>query len=176
MVFSLVKENKKKAPYFETSQKVNGKKVFKKVSELLANQQQRFSFELFKVYPDKTQKDSLDLSKLNKSDFKVYQAEQAKEYMPPARSVIDIHIEKLTDNFSRLSGTEIMEIQLNEFEKYYDLAVFHHLKEFTVIHGVGEGKLRDEIHNRLKAKKAVKTFVNQYHHLYGFGATDIFFK
>lgn len=176
VVFSLVKENKKKAPYFETSQKVNGKKVFKKVSELLANQQQRFSFELFKVYPDKTQKDSLDLSKLNKSGFKVYQAEQAKEYMPPARSVIDIHIEKLTDNFSRLSGTEIMEIQLNEFEKYYDLAVFHHLKEFTVIHGVGEGKLRDEIHNRLKAKKAVKTFVNQYHHLYGFGATEIFFK
>jgi hypothetical protein len=36
--------------------------------------------------------------------------------------------------------------------------------------------LRDEIHVILKNKKEVSSYVNQYHHLYGFGATEIFFK
>jgi dsDNA-specific endonuclease/ATPase MutS2 len=45
-----------------------------------------------------------------------------------------------------------------------------------VIHGVGEGRLRDEIHDLLRLKKEVKSFVNQYHPLYGYGATEIFFQ
>ncbi|HMW26356.1 MAG TPA: hypothetical protein PKC51_06935 [Ferruginibacter sp.] len=44
------------------------------------------------------------------------------------------------------------------------------------MHGVGEGRLRDEIHDILRLKKEVKSFVNQYHHLYGYGATEIFFE
>ncbi|RYF91406.1 MAG: hypothetical protein EOO03_01400, partial [Chitinophagaceae bacterium] len=66
--------------------------------------------------------------------------------------------------------------QLNEFEKYYELAVAHRQPNLTVIHGVGEGKLRDEIHELLRLKKEVKSFVNQFHPLYGFGATEIYFK
>jgi hypothetical protein len=41
---------------------------------------------------------------------------------------------------------------------------------------VGSGKLRDEIHEILRLKKEVKSFVNQYDSRYGYGATEIFFQ
>jgi hypothetical protein len=35
---------------------------------------------------------------------------------------------------------------------------------------------RDEIHDLLRLKKEVKSFVNQFHPNFGFGATEIYFK
>ena len=67
-------------------------------------------------------------------------------------------------------------MQLTAFEKYYGLAVAHYQSALTVIHGVGEGKLKDEIHQKLKTKEEVQSFVNRYNQLYGYGATEIFFK
>jgi hypothetical protein len=40
------------------------------------------------------------------------------------------------------------------------------------VFAVGSGKLKDEI---LRTKKEVKTFVNQYHPNFGYGATEIYF-
>jgi dsDNA-specific endonuclease/ATPase MutS2 len=90
--------------------------------------------------------------------------------------VVDLHIEKLTDNWKHLGNFEILSIQLKTFEKYYDLAVAHYQPSLTVIHGVGIGKLRDEIHDILKLKREVRSFVNQYSQQYGYGATEIYFE
>jgi dsDNA-specific endonuclease/ATPase MutS2 len=65
---------------------------------------------------------------------------------------------------------------LDTFEKYYDLAVLHQQASLIVIHGIGEGRLREEIHEILKLRPKVKSFVNQFHHLYGYGATEIYFN
>ena len=70
----------------------------------------------------------------------------------------------------------MLSLQLSTFEKYYNLAIAHHQPNLIVIHGIGTGKLREEIHEILKTKKEVKSFVNQYHHNFGFGATEIFFQ
>ena len=94
------------------------------------------------------------------------------------------HITRMTDALERNLRQsmqnddlfEMLEMQLNAFEKYYDLAVSHHQPELIIIHGVGEGKLRNEIHEALRLKNEVKSFVNQFHPLYGFGATEIYFK
>jgi len=106
----------------------------------------------------------------------VYDAGKIRENLPPARTVIDLHIEKLTDSWKHLSNFEILTIQLKNFERYYDLSVAHYQPSLTVIHGVGTGKLRDEIHAMLKLKKEVKSFVNQYTAAYGYGATEIYFS
>jgi len=111
-----------------------------------------------------------------KMGYKIYDASKARQYLEPARSVIDLHIEKLTDDWKHLSNYEILTMQLKAFEKYYHLAITHHQPSLIVIHGVGEGKLRDEIHDILRLKKDVKSFVNQYHHNFGYGATEIFFQ
>jgi hypothetical protein len=95
--------------------------------------------------------------------------------LPAPRSVIDLHIEKITDDWKGLSNYEILTIQLREFEKYFDLAYMHLQPDLIVIHGVGKGKLKEEIHQILKQKKEVKNFVHRYHPRYGYGATEIYF-
>lgn len=174
--FSLVNEHRKKAAYYEASLKVSGKKLFKRIEELQKQNEASFRYELFTHYPDRIDEEKVDLSGLGNAGYRVYDAGKGRQFMPPARTVIDLHIEKLIDNYSELNNFEIVTIQLDEFEKFYDLAVTHHQPTLIVIHGVGEGKLRDEVHERLRLKKDVKSFVNQYHHLYGYGATEIYFK
>ena len=173
--FSLENPDKKKAPYFEASLKPKAKQLFKKIEEMQVKNEPTFKYILFDQYPDKVEDIKLDLSKLTKAGVRIYEASKVRENLEPARTVIDLHIEKLTDSWKHLSNFEILTIQLKTFEKYYELAVAHYQPSLTVIHGVGIGKLRNEIHDILKGKKEVKSFVNQYSHNYGYGATEIQF-
>ncbi|MEO8769118.1 MAG: Smr/MutS family protein [Ferruginibacter sp.] len=174
--FSLANEHKKKAPYYEASLKLKGKQIFKKIEDLKIKNEPSFSYELFKEYPDKVEEEKVDLSRLGNAGFRIYDASSFRENLPPARSVVDLHIEKLTDRWRDLSNFDILTMQLNAFEKYYELSLAHRQPELIVIHGIGEGRLRDEIHERLRHKHEVKSFVNQYHQSYGYGATEIYFK
>ena len=131
---------------------------------------------LFDEYPEKADEEKVDLSVLGNAGYRLYDAGKIKQNLAPARSVVDLHIEKLTDSWKHLSNFEILTIQLKEFEKFYDLAAVHYQSSLTIIHGVGTGKLRDEIHAVLRTKKEVKSFVNQYTAAYGYGATEIYFS
>lgn len=174
--FSLLQPDKKKAEHFESSVKLKPKQLFAKIEELKEKNQATFSQLLFKNYPDKVIEDTVEMGKLAAKGHKIYEASKARQHLEPARSVIDLHIEKLTDDYRRMSNYEIVSLQLKTFEKYYHLAVAHHQPSLIVIHGVGEGVLRDEIHDILRLKKEVKSFVNQYHPNFGYGATEIFFQ
>ncbi len=174
--FSLTIPDKKKVTAHEVFFKLSGKKLFKKIEETQLKNDASFNYELFTHYPDKMDDEKVDLSRLGGAGFRVYDAGKIKDNLAIARSVVDLHIEKLTDSWKHLSNFEILTLQLNNFEKYYDLAVAHRQATLIVIHGVGEGKLRDEIHDILKLKNEVKSFVNQFHPLYGYGATEIYFK
>ncbi len=176
IVFNLLIPDKKKAPHFETSLKLKPKQVFQKIEEMKEKNEPTISYKLFDIYPDKQYDDTLDISKLTQKGYKVYDAKLVHQHLEPARSVIDLHIEKLTNTWQHLSNFQILGIQLKEFEKWYDLAVAHKQPSLIVIHGVGAGTLRDEIHDILKLKKEVKYFVNQYDNRFGYGATEIFFK
>lgn len=179
--FSPAKADKKKAEYFEAELKLKPKQVFHKVQSMKEDNKPTLSYKLFDVYPDAVEEEQhvsagLDLGKLKNAGFKIYSAHEARSKMPAARSVVDLHIEKLTDSWKHLSNFEILTIQLKEFEKWFDLAQHSHLPSFIVIHGVGKGKLKDEIHAILKSRPEVKSFVNQYDPRFGFGATEIFFN
>lgn len=174
--FSLVTPDKKKEPHFEASVKLKPKQFFTKIEKLKEKNEATFTQLLFEKYPDKAPEDDMGFDKLAAKGYKMYDASKARQHLEPARSVVDLHIEKLTDNWKHLSNYEILSLQLKTFEKYYDLALAHHLPSMIVVHGVGEGVLRDEIHDILRLKKEVKSFVNQYQPGYGFGATEIFLK
>jgi hypothetical protein len=171
--FSLSKPNRKKALHFETSFKIKAKQLFQKIEEMKLKNEPTFSFLLFENYPDKTEEIIPDY---HNSHGQLYEISKTKQMLEPARSVVDLHIEKLTDNWKGLSNFEILTIQLKYFEKYYNLAITHRQPNLIIIHGIGTGKLRNEIHEILKTKKEVRTFANQYHHDFGFGATEIFFQ
>ncbi|MBC7849043.1 MAG: Smr/MutS family protein [Chitinophagaceae bacterium] len=174
--FSLLKPDKKKAEYYETSLKLKPKQVFARITELRQKGEATFSYKLFDVYPERAVEEKLDFARLQGAGYKVYDASQARQHLEPAKQVLDVHIESLTDDYEKMSSFEKLTLQLKTVEKYLDLAIAHHQKSFIVIHGVGAGKLKDEIHEILKLKREVKTFVNQYHPAYGYGATEIYFK
>ena len=178
--FSLKTPHKRKAAYFEASLKLKAKQLFQKIEEIKLKNEPTFSYKLFETYPDKVVEEKYDpiaigFTKLSGAGFKIYDASKAAQNLEPARSVVDLHIEKLSDDWKHISNFEILTIQLKAFEKYYYLATAHRQPNLIVIHGVGSGKLKDEIHEILKTKKEVKTFVNQYHPNFGYGATEIYF-
>lgn len=69
---------------------------------------------------------------------------------------VDLHIEALTTDHSKLSNTEILELQLMTFRNTLNSAIVKRLKSVTFIHGVGDGILKKAIQNELKDYKGVK--------------------
>ncbi len=174
--FSLITPEKKKAEYFETGVKVKAKQMFKKIEEIKETNQPTISYPLFAAYPDKTADNAIELSPLAAKGIKIYDAAKVRQNLPPARTIIDLHMEKLIDDWQHMSNLEILGLQLSEFDKWYELAIAHRQPQLVVIHGVGSGRLKEEIHEILKTKKEVKYFVNQYDPRFGYGATEIFFQ
>ena len=174
--FSLLQVDKNKADHFESSIKLKPKQLFAKIEELKQKNLPTFSQLLFEQYPDRVYEDKVEMGRLAARGYKIYEASKARQHLEPARSVVDLHIEKITDDWKHFSNYEIVSLQLKTFEKYYDLALTHYFPSMIVIHGIGEGKLRNEIHDILRLKKEVKSFVNQYDSRFGYGATEIFFQ
>lgn len=88
---------------------------------------------------------------------------------------IDLHIEKLLPDSAKLDKRAILRVQLEAFENYLNQAIRLGVERVFVIHGVGEGKLRNAIATRLIKYPEVVSFKNEFHPRYGFGATEIIF-
>lgn len=171
--FSPLKPDKQLADICTASLKLKPKQLFAKIEEIRSKNEASFSYRLFDKYPLRKKEDDIGIDLLS-SKFKISPLRSTYDDQP--RSVVDLHIEKLVNEWQHLSNLEIIGIQMRAFEKYYDLAVSHLQPNLVVIHGVGSGRLRDEIHELLKHRKEVKTFVNQYDPRFGYGATEIFFQ
>jgi hypothetical protein len=176
VVFWLQKPDKKKAESFETSLKLKPKQVFSRIQQIRQNGEATFSYKILDKYPDRPIEDKMEMSPLLKKGYKVYAASSARQHLEPAKYELDLHIEKLTKDQASMDSFEKLALQLQTLEKYLDLAVAHHQPSMIVIHGVGTGKLRDEIHEILRTRRDVKSFINRYHPAYGYGATEIFFQ
>ena len=173
--FTLMQAEKSKAPHLETSLKLKAKAVFTRIDEIRKKGEASFAYKLFDTYPDKAiEEEKPEFTSSGKRENKLYDAKLGRQHLEPAKYEVDLHIEKLTPQWQHLSNFEILTIQLNAFEKYLDLAIAHHQHNLIVIHGVGTGKLKDEIHEILKARREVRSFINQYDPRYGYGATEIF--
>jgi hypothetical protein len=173
--FTLMQAEKLKAPHYETSLKFRAKPVFNRIDEMRKKGESGIGYKLFDRYPDKVfEEDPQEFNLPRHKGDKVYDAKRARQHLEPAKYEVDLHIEKLTDQWQHLSNLEILTMQLNIFEKYLELAIAHHQHNLIVIHGVGKGRLKDEIHEILNAKREVRSYINQYDPRYGYGATEIF--
>lgn len=174
--FTLISPDKTKASHYEASIKIKPKQLFNKIEEVKRKGEATFSYQLFTEYPNRADDEPVEVSPAIAAGYKLYEASQARQHLEPAKHELDLHIEKLPGGNSSMSALEKLTIQLQTFEKYLDLAIAHHLPSMIVIHGIGTGRLRDEIHEILRYKRNVKTFVNQYDPRYGYGATEVFFQ
>lgn len=69
---------------------------------------------------------------------------------------IDLHIEVLLENSSKLSAHEKFLFQLDIFKKFTNKMLTERQSKFVVIHGAGEGKLKSEIRFLLQSRKGFK--------------------
>lgn len=174
--FTLQPADKKRAPHFEVQLKWKPKAIFKKMEELKEQNLPAAIFPLMTAYPDYVPEPFTDLSPLQRKGFKVYDASRIKENLSPARTVIDLHADKILDNWENMSPDEILDCQLNELDHWVDLALAHRLDSMVIIHGVGAGILRQAVHERLNRRKEVKSIVHQYEPAYGEGASRVYFR
>lgn len=86
---------------------------------------------------------------------------------------LDLHVENLTDNWQKMSNADILRLQLKTFDLYLSKAIEIGVPRVYIIHGLGKGRLRDEIASRLIRHPQVETFKNEYHPRYGYGATEV---
>ena len=91
-------------------------------------------------------------------------------------NVLDLHIEMLTPDFRAMKPQEIVALQMEELELFLKKAAKLGVEEVFVIHGVGEGKLKQYVADYLRRHALVRTFRNEHHPRYGFGATEVFLK
>lgn len=89
--------------------------------------------------------------------------------------VVDLHLEQRSIRQNKIDATEALFIQLEQVEKSIDAAIAAGKMELRVIHGLGKGKLKEEIHKILKKHPHVCSFENDYTPRYGWGSTLIKF-
>jgi hypothetical protein len=93
---------------------------------------------------------------------------------PASEMEIDLHIEELLDDYSNMSNAQIIQVQLNYFQNALDKAMNEHLKKLIVIHGVGNGRLKQEVRAIIATNPSLKYYDASYAR-FGFGATEIVF-
>jgi hypothetical protein len=96
--------------------------------------------------------------------------------MAAFQNEIDLHIEALVANKGKMSNGEILQLQLLHYEAFMDKAARMNSSSVFLIHGVGQGVLKNAIAERLKARFDVQKFHNHYHPKYGYGATEVIFR
>ncbi len=149
-------------------------KLFEHINHLLQHSEPTFSYVLIEDFVPKKKP-------VPKEKFEPVIGSSAipltnKRTIESARYEIDLHIESLLENKKGLSNAEIIKIQLDTLHHYLQLAIVHRQEHMVVIHGLGKGRLREEVHAVLKKMNEVSRFKNEWSGKYGFGATEIWFR
>jgi dsDNA-specific endonuclease/ATPase MutS2 len=87
---------------------------------------------------------------------------------------IDLHIEELIDSHAGMSNTEILLKQMSEFRSIFKKGKKELIHKLIVIHGVGEGVLKNEIRSFLAKQDQIDVYDADFSE-YGKGATAIEF-
>ena len=101
--------------------------------------------------------------------YSTYDVEEMAQFQPE----IDLHIEALVDDPMAIAKTEIIHVQIAHFEEFLEKAIRLGVDRVFVIHGIGRGRLKQAIAERLRGHPHVRNFKNEFHQKYGWGATEV---
>ena len=73
-----------------------------------------------------------------------------KPEIAPPDEVVDLHIEKLTENSRDLSGQDMFRLQMSVFKDSLERAIACRLPTITFIHGLGGGVLKNNLWQQLQ--------------------------
>ncbi|GAB4278543.1 MAG: DUF2027 domain-containing protein [Marinilabiliales bacterium] len=107
------------------------------------------------IIPDTTTK--INISKLDKNEI----------------FEVDLHINKIIDDYKGLSNSEILAIQLGHFRKTLESAIANKIRRIVFIHGIGNGTLKYEIRRILDEEYSELEYQDASFQEYGYGATMV---
>lgn len=119
---------------------------------------------------------NLASAKKQKADFSAPKksiVKRVKGEIPPPE--IDLHIEKLVKNSNRMPAHEKLEKQLSVAEFHINLSIQKRMPKLILIHGVGEGILREELEYLLRRFDGV-SFRDASYQKFGSGAMEVSFR
>jgi dsDNA-specific endonuclease/ATPase MutS2 len=125
-------------------------------NEIILSKKMDFYYSNIGFYKEQTQHKPIK-SKPNKSN-----------YIPE----LDLHIHELIDDARRLSNFEILNIQLSRAKNFIDWAVAKRFNKIILIHGVGQGVLKEELKTLLRRYDNLEYHDANYQK-YGLGATEV---
>jgi hypothetical protein len=85
---------------------------------------------------------------------------------------VDLHLQELVDDERGMSDGEKLQYQLSYFERMLATAIRERKRRLIVIHGVGEGVLREEVRKVLQYYEHLR-FDDADPRRYGYGATAV---
>lgn len=100
--------------------------------------------------------------------------EISKQHLGQIEWELDLHIEELVDSLSGLSSTDMLLRQMATFKAKFRKAKDQRVNKLVVIHGVGEGVLKNEIRIFLSKQEQIEFFDADFSK-YGSGATEVVF-
>jgi dsDNA-specific endonuclease/ATPase MutS2 len=86
---------------------------------------------------------------------------------------VDLHIENLIPNYKNLRNYDIVQHQLRYCQQTIERAILRNVYKLVIIHGKGQGVLREEVHILLRRYKV--EFKDSIFEKHGGGATDVYF-
>jgi len=87
-------------------------------------------------------------------------------------AIVDLHIHELIEDPVAMENQEILDFQKSYFEQCLESAIANHFLKLTVIHGVGNGTLRDSILEILKKYDSIEV-LDAPMQKYGAGAIEV---
>lgn len=118
-------------------------------------------------------------SKIN-ADLKAQQTAELKRkfrhldaYGQKDQDIIDLHIENLVDSHRGMSNFEILNIQMTHFRRFLNKSINKQHRKIVIIHGVGEGVLRQELRKELDNYFPNLEYYDASYQEFGMGATEI---
>ncbi|MCE2713491.1 MAG: hypothetical protein LW688_13290 [Cryomorphaceae bacterium] len=131
-----------------------------------------FATELIKIHRVDMSEDvfALNVKKedLPKSKRSIVTNTISKENVPEK----DLHIEELLESHRGMTNSEILEVQMRHLRIFFNEMCSQRRVRFILIHGVGEGVLKSEVHQFLCSQNGV-TYFDANFRKYGRGATEV---
>ncbi len=122
------------------------------------------------------------LKEITRSQLKKKPTAEKQPQRPPSMKergdfnpVLDLHLTALVDEPEAVPKDKVLALQMEHFDRFVDQALRLDVERIYIIHGLGNGILKTEIHQKLEHVPFVRKFSNDYHPKYGYGATEVVF-
>ncbi len=148
------------------------------ISKIVLNQAK---FEDYQLGRDDVEKQILQKINVNLKKTDVVLSQKiTKTHFQQETLEIDLHIEELVEDHSYMSNFDILQRQMQTCRMFIERAIRLKAKKAVLIHGKGEGVLRNEIYTYLNRLENTKHIKMEYHEAsyasYGVGgATEVRF-